>query len=628
MPHLSILLKRLLLLIGVYQLCRLAFLLTNAGYFETAGFGDIMQAFIAGLRFDLAVILMINLPFTLFHLFPVSFFYKNGTQTFLKYLFFIGNLPFLLLNCVDLEYFRFQGKRTTADLFQLFGMGDDMKNTLPQMIIDFWYVVAIFLILAFLLYLGYSRIRVDRAEANQNYRMISWILVIPFAGLLFIGARGGLQLKPLGIMAAAKMVSPKMIPLVLNTPFTVIRTFGKSLIEEKNYMPDSELAKWFLKDHYPPENANFKPLNVVIILLESFSAEYIGALNQGEGYTPKLDSLMRLGANFTNAFANAKKSIDGIPAVVASMPTLMPASYISSPYNSNELSSIADILKSKNYTSAFFHGGNNGTMNFDNFTLITGFEKYYGRKEYPGDDYDGHWGVFDEPFYHFFIEKCNEMRKPFVNVFFTLSSHHPYSIPAHLKDRFPKGTIPIHESIGYADYALGKFFEEAAKTEWYHNTLFVITADHTGPSNSMKYNTKAGHFMIPLVFYHPGSALQGTYGKVTQQTDIIPGILDYLNYDQPFTAFGKSPFDTTKASFAVNYPGDVYQVIGDKYLVQFDGNETVAAFEYKTDTLLMNNIADAENMEQQRLVLSLKSVIQQYNSALIRNELKPGKGRN
>lgn len=627
MLHLSILLKRLLLLLGVYQLCRMAFLLANAGYFETAAPGDIFGAFIAGFRFDISVILMINIPFALFHLFPVRLFYSYKWQLFLKYLFFIGNLPFLLLNCVDLEYFKYQGKRTTADLFQLFGMGDDMKNTLPQMIIDFWYVVAIFLMLSFLLYLGYSRIKLQKPEPETRFRLISWLLIIPVFGLLFVGARGGLQLKPLGIMAAAKMVSPKMIPLALNTPFTVIRTFGKSLIEEKSYMSEEELSGWFSKDHFPPENAGFRPLNVVIILLESFSSEYIGELNNGDGYTPHLDSLMRLGANFTNAFANAKKSIDGIPAVVASMPTLMPASYISSPYNSNELLSVAGILKSKDYASGFFHGGNNGTMNFDNFTLITGFEKYYGRKEYPGDDYDGHWGVFDEPFYMYFIEKCNQMRKPFVNVFFSLSSHHPYSIPSHLAGRFPKGSLPIHESIGYADYALGKFFEKASQTEWYHNTLFVITADHTGPSGSMKYNSKAGHFMIPLLFYHPGSHLKGSFDRVTQQTDIIPGILDYLRYDEPFTSFGNSPFDTLTMPFAVNYPGDVYQVIGDKYLVQFDGNETVAAFEYKTDTLLMRNVASPENQEQTKLVMTLKSVLQQYNSSLIRNELQPGHSR-
>jgi len=502
-------------------------------------------------------------------------------------------------------------------------MGDDMKNTLPQMATDFWYVIAVFIFLSFILIYFYRRIKTPHESPLNQNRKLAWIMVIPVTTLLIIGARGGIQYKPLGIMSAARLASPQSVPLVLNTPFTVIRTYGKSLLEEKNYMEPGETRKWFNNEHHYQKKPPFRPLNVVIIILESFSSEYIGALNNGSGYTPFLDSLMNEGISFNNAFANAKKSIDGIPAVVAAMPSLMPASYVSSPYNSNNLHSIAGILENKNYTSAFFHGGNNGTMNFDNFTLMTGFEKYYGRKEYPGDDYDGQWGVFDENFYYFFIEKCNLINKPFVNVFFSLSSHHPYSMPDHLKGRFKKGILPIHESIGYADYSLRCFFDKAKTTSWYNNTLFVITADHTGPAASAYYSSKSGMFRIPLVFYQPGSNIKGWSERVTQQTDIVPGILDYLNYDLPFIAFGQSPFDSTTTPFAINYPGDVYQITGENLFVQFDGNDVVGAYEYKSDSLLLNNIASKNNFEQQQLTTILKSFLQQYNSAIIRNELTP-----
>jgi phosphoglycerol transferase MdoB-like AlkP superfamily enzyme len=326
---------------------------------------------------------------------------------------------------------------------------------------------------------------------------------------------------------------------------------------------------------------------------------------------------------FNHAFANAKKSIDGIPAILASLPTLMPASYVSSPYGSNKLNSIAGILKSKGYTSAFFHGGNNGTMNFDNFTMLTGFDKYYGRKEYPRDDYDGHWGVFDEPFYYFFADKCSAMKQPFVTAFFSLSSHHPYNLPAKFKDRFPKGDLPIHESIGYADYSLQCFFEKAKTTDWYQNTLFVITADHTGPSSKISYNTKAGMFRVPIVFYHPGGTLRGWSDQVTQQTDIVPGILDYLHYDEPFVAFGNSMFDSTNTPFAVNFTGDVFQAIDNELLMQFDGTETTGCYYYRKDSLLQDNVVDMNDTSQVRLNKSLESLLQQYNNSLIKNELIP-----
>lgn len=623
MVRLTLLFKRLLLLLMIYQISRLIFLFVNYGYFESASFTGILMAFVTGLRFDLTVILMINFIFCLLHLVPTRLFFTNGMQTFLKYLFFISNIPFILLNCVDLEYFKYQGKRTTADLFDLFGMGEDMQNTIPQMAKDFWYVLLVFVLLSILLIYGYGQIRNKIKMPQTRYGIADWFVALLLGGLLILGARGGMQYKTLNIMSAARLSSPALVPLVLNTPFTVIRTYGKEPVEEKIYMSHEEALTYFNPHHHFQKQAPFKNQNVVIIILESFSSEYIGALNGGHGYTPFLDSLIGESLTFTRAFANAKKSIDGIPAIIASLPTLMPASYVSSPYNGNRLQSIAGILKSKNYSSAFFHGGNNGTMNFDNFTMITGFEKYYGRREYPGDDYDGNWGVFDEPFYYFFIDKCNGMKQPFVNVFFTLSSHHPYSIPAKQKGRFPKGSLPIHESIGYADFALQQFFGKAKQAPWFSNTLFVITADHTGPAERPEYNTSLGHYCIPILFYHPGDSLRGISARVTQQTDIIPGILDYLNYNEPFSAFGNSLFDTSNTPFAVNYNGTIFQAVDNDHLIQFDGDEPVAAFRYESDSLLINNVVSPNDPQQQHLLKTLQSVLQHYSTGMIRNELTP-----
>ncbi|HMT30445.1 MAG TPA: LTA synthase family protein [Bacteroidia bacterium] len=625
--QLIILSKRLLLLVVIYQLCRLAFLLANFNYFQSSEFSDVVLAFISGLRFDLNAIILLNLPLILIHLLPVNWFYSKITQTTFKLFFLLINIPSILLNCIDLEYFKYQGKRTTADLFQLFGMGDDMKNTIPQMAMDFWYVLLVFAILTTFMIFVYNRIRVEKPSVINENKTLNWLMVIPLLAVFFVGGRGGFQYKPLGIMAAARNTNPQLVPLVLNTPFTVLKTYGKKIIEEKNYMPEDEAKSYFNKDHLFKRKSNFKPLNVIVIILESFSSEYIGALNNGRGYTPFLDSLMHESLTFSNAFANAKKSIDGIPAVLASMPTLMTASYVSSPYNSNKLKSIAGILKSKGYSSAFFHGGNNGTMNFDNFTLLTGFDKYYGRKEYPQNDYDGHWGVFDENFYYFFSDKCSGMKQPFVCSFFSLSSHHPYNLPDKYRGKFKKGTLPIHESIGYADYSLKCFFEKAKQTDWYKNTLFVITADHTGPSEQAYYNTKAGMFRVPVIFYQPGSNKKLWSDDVTQQTDILPGILDYLNYDEPFSAFGNSMFDTTRTPFAVNFAGDVYQVMSNELVIQFDGTEVAGCYNYRTDSLLMNDIASPKNISQVRLTKTLQSVLQQYNHAMIWNELVPASSK-
>ncbi|MBK7967816.1 MAG: sulfatase-like hydrolase/transferase [Bacteroidetes bacterium] len=616
----TLFIKRILLLLFIYQLCRLLFFIVNYSYFTTSSVSEIVLAFFLGIRFDIVVAVVLNIPFILFHFLPFQAFSGRIWQRALKLYFFIINIPFLLLNCVDLEYFKFQGKRTTADLFQLFAMGDDMQNTIPRMALDFWYVILCFVVLSVIFVWGYNKIKVKPAPVNDQ-KLIQWILILPVILITGIGFRGGIQYKPLGILAAAKHTTPPLVPLVLNTPFTVIKTFGKVLIDEKNYLPESELTTYFDKVHSYKKHEPFHPRNVIIIILESFSSEYIGYLNNGKGYTPFLDSLSTHCISFNNAYANAKKSIDGIPAVVASMPTLMPASYITSPYNGNRLHSIAALLKQKGYSSGFFHGGNNGTMGFDNFASMTGFDAYYGRKEYPGKDYDGNWGIFDENFYAFFTDKMNKMPQPFVTTFFSLSSHHPYSLPEHLKNNFPKGSLPIHESIGYADYSLQQFFKKAQATSWYKNTLFVITSDHTGPSAIPYYQTKAGMFRTPILFYLPYADLKGTNTKTTQQTDIVPGILDLLNYDNSFIAFGNSPFDSTRNGFAVNYTGDSYQIIGEKQLIQFDGQEVIGYYDYKNDSLLTQNKIGKNSPPDSILLKSLQSILQQYNHSLIKNQL-------
>jgi len=618
--QLRVLALRMLAVMLVYQLSRLSFLIANYTYFGEASVLQIIKSFIFGIRFDLSAIAFTNAIVILLHIIPGRSFFSKGIQKVIAFVFIAFNLPALLLNSVDLEYFKFQGKRTTADLFSLFTMGGDMANTLPAMARDFWYVLVVFAFLAFLLIRLYFRITPKALHSTQRgFKPV--LIAIALSAVTVIAARGGLQYRPLSAMSAAQHVPQRLVPLVLNTPFTIIRSLGKSTLEEKNYLPAGEAEKWFSKNKSYSDSTGFTPKNVVIIIMESFSSEYIGYFNNGKGYTPVLDSIMNQSLVFVNGFANAKKSIDGIPAVTASLPVLMPFSYITSTYSSNRLESIAGLLQNKGYSSGFFHGGNNGTMGFDNFARITGFNGYYGRNEYPGDGYDGQWGVFDGPFFQYFCNAMSKQKEPFVNVFFSLSSHHPYAIPDSLKNSFPKGPLPIHESLGYADYSLGKFFESASKTSWYSNTLFVITADHTGPNSAAAYNSSLGMFRIPVVFFAPDHSLKGVSRRVTEQIDIIPSILDYLHFDLPFSSFGNSVFDNTKSGRALNYTGSLFQSFNDTLMIQTDGEEITAAYRYENDPLLKYNVSGNFPEAEKELLNYTRSLIQQFNHSMIKNEM-------
>jgi phosphoglycerol transferase MdoB-like AlkP superfamily enzyme len=321
-------------------------------------------------------------------------------------------------------------------------------------------------------------------------------------------------------------------------------------------------------------------------------------------------------------YANGQKSIEGIPAIISAIPALMSSPYLISFYAGNEINSLPALLKAKGYASAFFHGGTNGTMSFESYTKIAGFDKYFGRTEYGNDDdFDGKWGIFDEEFLQYSADIMNDMQEPFVTCIFTLSSHHPYTIPEKHKNRFPKGNLKIHESIGYTDYSLRRFFETVRNFDWFENTLFVITADHTYEGDSRFYKTSVGNYAVPIVFYHHNNNWNGLSKHIVQQTDILPSVLDFLNYDKDFVAFGNSVFDTVADRFAISYLSGVYQLIQNGYTLKFDGENDVSLFNFEQDSLLKKNLIHVEDSVVIGMSNLTKAVIQQFNNRMIKNEL-------
>lgn len=624
--NLLLFIKRFLLLLLFYSAIRTLFLLFNLEYFSDLGFKNLFLSFVYGLRFDISILIIINIPVIALHFFPFPFFYSSLYQKFVKAIFLLINIPCLLLNCIDFAYFKFTFRRTTYDVLGILKGGGDFLNTLPVMVKDFWYILVIWIALCFLLIKFYSvisRNHFPRHRFQSGFGVQQVVLHFIFLVLIVIGFRGGIQLKPLNIISAGQFGSPKAAPLVLNTPFTVIKTIGEKELTDLKYFSPEEASRIFSPLHQYNTGKPFTPLNVVVIILESFSKEYTGANHAAPSYTPFLDSLSSRSLYFPDAYANGKRSIDGIPAVIASIPSLSQEAFITSPYSTNTFDNLASLLRKKNYSTAFFHGGNNGTMGFDHFTRNAGFEKYYGRKEYNNDgDYDGTWGIYDEEFLQFTAQKISEMKAPIFASVFTLSSHHPYSIPKKYEGKFPKGTLPIHESIGYTDYSLKKFFETAQRMPWFDNTLFVITADHTALSSYPFFHTWAGMFAVPALYYYPKGLPAATESVTTQQCDIVPSVLHYLNFDEPFIALGNSVFDSTASHFAVTLQNNFYQVIENGYSLLADTSQIIGLYYFKSDSLFREDLSKKNIPIQQSMERKLHAYIQQFNDRMIHNKLK------
>ncbi|MFO7369265.1 MAG: sulfatase-like hydrolase/transferase [Bacteroidales bacterium] len=631
--HILLFLKRFLLVLLLYTVSRLFFYLLNAGYFEDVSFVELLKLFLTGIRFDIAAIIFTNVIFILY-LLPGSYKNYRGVQKSYEILFFLINSIALLTNFIDAKFFDFINKRITSSIFTLMGTNQDVWFQIPLFIKEYWYVVISYTALIILFWYCLPRLRYDRLVDEKISVKTFLYQTLVVAGILCFmlwGARGT-ALKPIGIIDAATYSELKLAPLVLNTPFSIIKTIENENLEEHRYFPEDSLTSIYYPVHQTQEKQAAKSMNVVIFILESFSREYSGFMNGGQGYTPCFDSILRKSLVYTNAFANGTQSYEAMPAIIAGMPSLMDKPYSGSNYADNIIESLPLLLRQEGYHTSFFHGGNNGTMGFNNFASVAGIEHYFGRNEYNNDaDYDGHWGIWDEPYLQYFARQIDRFPQPFFTAVFTLSSHHPYNVPEKYKEEFIDDALPILKSIRYTDKALGEFFKTAQEMPWYHNTLFVFTADHAAQAVERIYNSSTGMYAIPIAFYNPSDSLfKGIDSTVAQQIDIMPTVLDYLGYPNPFFAFGESLFNFSVPHRAISFVNGMYQLIEGDYVMVFNGKNVTSFYNLKqqdekqgVDT--PDKITDPITKEKfSAMETSLKAILQTYNGCLINNRTSLG----
>jgi arylsulfatase A-like enzyme len=630
--HVRLLAKRLTILLIPYEICRIIFRIYNASYFSGMPFSKFCYYLFAGLRFDISAILITNIVFIILSLLPWGSEQSFYRKSILKMVYMLTNSVAFFFQIGDTVFFPFVYKRSTGDIFKFvsLGGGDDTLSVMPTVIKDYWFMILIWFILIAFTYIMYNRAgkkNIKSSVTEQKHPVTSFTVAsyIVFIGLIILGWRGGWQLKPMSTIDTIDYASPHDIPLVMNSPYSIVTTYYRPVLDDAAFLPG--MKKEYSTTHIPSKG-NFRRLNVVTIVMESMSKEYIGALNNlHRTYTPFLDSLISQSLVFDNAFSNGKKSVEGIPAVLASLPSWMNTAFITSPYAGDSFISIADLLDKQGYTTAFFHGGHNGSMGFDKFCEKGGFNYYYGMKEYNNNaDYDGNWGIWDESFFQYFAKNLDTLHRPFYAAIFSISSHHPFSIPAKYKNRFvqKKGDIPMMKCIEYSDFSLKEFFQTISKMPWYDSTLFVITADHAGPSIDKYYSNRLGMYEIPIIFYSPHSNLKGRSHTTMQQIDIMPSILDYLHYQQPYFSFGTSAFDTGASvnHYAINYLNDVYQIEKNPWCLQLVDNEVKGLYNYQKDSMLRNNLINKSLKVEDTLSNILKAVEETYNYSIIHNQIK------
>ena len=630
----------------VWMLARVAFFVENWSTFAPYMSWPLFKSMLHGaLVFDTSALLYVNALYLVLMLLPLHIKERAGFHKGLKWLFVVTNTVALAMSLMDAVYFQYTGRRSTVSVFSEFANEGNIASIMMTEFLNHWYLVLVFAALVFLLWRCYTRPRLEVYRFGYQYYISQFIALLVMIPLAIVGIRGSVTAgtRPITISNANEFVNrPVEASVVLNTPFSMIRSIGKKAFVTPDYMPREQMEAIYSPVHNHPEVDGGTPgKNVVILIVESMGKEYIGSLNRDldggryQGYMPFIDSLVSKSVTFEYSYANGRISMDAMPSILSGLPMMVEPIFLT-PASLNDMDGISSIMAREGYNTAFFHGGHNISMGFSAYAHSIGYEHYYGLDEYCKspkyggmDDWDGKWAIWDEPFLQFTLDNIGGMKQPFLATVFTASSHHPYHVPEQYRDSLrDEGGQPIHKCVRYTDLALRRFFERASHEPWYQNTIFVLVADHTNQASHDVYKTDLGLYSIPIIFFTPDGSLAPLHDEasIAQQTDITPTLLHMLGYNKPYIAFGEDLLacqgDKVDKTWAFNYNAGIYQLVRGDLLLQFDGTKTTAVYRFKTDKLLKENLV-GQLPEQQPMEQFLKALIQQYMSRMNENRLRP-----
>jgi len=629
----------LFLLLLLYSILRAGFYIGNMQFYSDAASGEILSAFIHGLRFDVAAIFIINIPVLLLYNLPFTPIEKKWYKITILVLFLLINFVFIALSISDFGYFAAEQRRL---LYEPYTMLPDIIRMISSSL-AYHYVLFVILLTSTIVFVYVSVKFLKKLDnyfdSDRKYftESLNFVLLVLTS---VIAIRGGFQLKPLRQANAFESDSRSLGYLTLNTTYNVVLSAFQDVLPDVSVMPKPEAERTVLEmikddneilidsEYVFMRRKNFEgppnKLNIVIFIMESWSAKYCGSITNGKTSTPFFDSLASQGILFKNFFATGQRSIEAIPSILTSVPSLYNLSIINSTAEMDDYRGLGSILGEEGYITSFHHGASIGSMGFDGFSGIAGFTKYYGKEDFdglPSGDFDGAWGIYDEPFFLETEKILSEYKEPFCSVIFSLSSHDPYKIPDNRLALFSKyrDEGEFERSIRYSDYSLRRFFETSSAEPWYMNTLFVITGDHTlFNSRDNFYST----FHIPMLLYTPSGLLPHSENElVASHIDILPSILDIILTPAVHSSMGVSVLSQKKERYCCEKYGNDYCIINENYVLLDNLESKSRLYNYKSDPSLKYNLAEKYPKKLNELKRKLLAYLQSTTEAIADNKI-------
>lgn len=626
-----LLIYRLIAIILTLSISRWLLYIFNMQFFHHLNLNEALKLYFYGMHFDLVIAVAINLPLIIYYCLPAKFIANKFPQHIVDILFILINGIAIALNFADIIYFHYIGEHLTWNSAEFLRNSDEIAGGfLRQIFFDHWYLLVIFILFVLLISVVAQRTQIKKPrEEDLTHWKHAQCISLPIALFLSILAiRGGIQKEPINKETALQYADPQNAPILLNTPFSLLYDYDLTLQEWHRYddNPYSPIHYDLKPNRFVSDsiaNDTIRP-NVVLIIMKGIGQEMIKHYNPEyrHSLTPFLDSLLNQSLTFDGR-ANAQRSIQSLPAILASIPDLMDDDFATSSYAGNNFDAFAQHLQHQGYNTIFMHGGDNGAMNFDAFSYKSGFKNYYGRVEYDDDsDYDKQWGIYDGPFLQYAARTLNYIHEPFATTIYTLSSRHPFNLPPDFE--LPEESYfwtGFEKTVFYTDCALRNFFNNIAGSEWFDHTLFVITSDFSnGEHFQPKYNNVWGARAIPIAFYYPQHLPAQHCNEIAQQIDLGPSILSALHVNDTLFSFGRNLFDSLTEPAYINYFNLTYEYCDGTYLVQSDGANPFGIYRPNDDPQLSNNLI--KHLQCNDVFEKLYQFIQEYNNRMINNKLR------
>ncbi|ASB49017.1 LTA synthase family protein [Alkalitalea saponilacus] len=559
-----------------FALHRLLFMIFNSGYSGDAGFGSLLASYAVGLRLDLSFtgyILLLTCVMQLITL-PII---RRFEFTHLHWLHYVIIPVFMALMFANTNLYSYWGRHLDGEALGFLAT--------PMVILaslQWWEVILFFVLLivaswgTILIYIKWMKSGEEKSVSKmQPLPLVMAAFITLFTGaLMIIPIRGSFGVAPINTGVAYFSQHMFANHSAINPLWNLFYSLKRLDATTRHYrfMDQEKAEKIFNKMmHQSGETQiliNQPQPNVVVILLESFSAQVIGSMG-GEAVTPNFDSLVPEGVLFNNIYAASDRSDKGLVAALAGYQVMPAYSIMQYPAKSQSLRFLPNKLKEGGfYDLTYMYGGDIGFKGMNSFVTLSGFEKVITINDFPRSTHGQKWGVHDEYTFERLIEEMSIAQSPYFQFYFTLSSHEPFDVPM---DRVYDD--PYLNSVFYTDQCLGDFFRSVKSKGLWDNTLFILIADHGVPGPARATSQMIERYHIPMLWTGGALAVKDTViSTIGSQTDMVSTLLNQLRLDDSEFPFSKNLLAEEVEEFAFfTYPDAFGLITPDLYKV-YDNN--------------------------------------------------------